>query len=95
MLSPVVALDKNSGSSSPIMAIFHFLVQIGANIAIAISSGYFLWYGIESNSELVREKNWFCNSNYHYETSPDGISTISLDQNCDKVNVYDRFTLVL
>ncbi len=45
---------------------------------------------------MIRERNWFCNSNYRYTTSADGtVNTLAMDDNCDKVNVYDRFTIVL
>ena len=44
----------------------------------------------------MRDKTYFCNSNYHYTLSSDGkVSTLSMEPNCDIVNVYDRFTVVL
>ncbi len=45
---------------------------------------------------MIRERNWFCNSDYRYTTSADGkTNTLSMDDKCDMVNVYDRFTIVL
>ena len=78
MLSPVPPVTKGSTGGINCAAIFHILLQLSANIAIAASSGYFLTVGPESIEGLMRERTWFCNSNYNYVTSTDGkFSTIN------------------
>ena len=96
MLSPVPPVNKGSTSGVACSSIFHILLQFSANIAIAASSGYYLTVGTESIESITRDRTWFCNSNYNYVISTDGkFSTINQGETCNKVNVYDRFTVVL
>ena len=78
MLSPVPSVNKSSTGGVTCGSIFHTLLQLSANIAIAASSGYYLTVGTESIQGIIRERTWFCNSNYNYVISTDGkFSTIN------------------
>ena len=92
MISPFAS---KTGETS-VTILLQFIFQVASNLAIAISSGYYLWNGTESNPNIARNMSWFCNSNYGYTSSMDGKTNTIVPQQCfDLVNVYDRFTVVL
>ncbi len=59
-------------------------------------NAYYRWYGNESDRVAVRENNWFCKTNFHYDVSADGKKhSLPDDNNCEKENAYDAFNFAL
>jgi hypothetical protein len=69
-------------------AVFYLLVCT----AIVVATGCFLWHPNESSSKY--QGYMVCNDVFNYQEVPDGYAPL-YTPNCDKVDVYARFTSVL
>lgn len=69
-------------------AVFYLL----ACTAVVVATGYFLWHPNESSSKY--QGYMVCNDVFNYQEVPGGYAPL-FNPNCDKVDVYARFTTVL